>query len=85
MPTLHYKNKRTPKIKELSDERYVKVNSIINLGGEFYTDVYGNLQGVNSAPVNSDEEIDIDNELVGIFVGPKECEMVSLLVSRQYF
>ena len=46
MPTLHYKNKRTPKIKELSDERYVKVNSIINLEGEFYTDVYGNLQGV---------------------------------------
>ena len=78
MPTLHYKNQRTPKIKELPEDRYVKVNSVINLGGEFYTDVYGNLQGVNSAPVNSDEEINIDNELVGIFVGPKECEMVSL-------
>ena len=73
MPNLYFKNHKTPKIKELPDHRYVKVNSVVDFWGEFYTDVYGNSQG----PKNSNDDIDYSIELVGVFVGPKECEMVS--------
>ena len=31
MPNLYYKNHKTPKIQELPDHRYIKVNSIVVL------------------------------------------------------
>ena len=46
--------------------------------GEFYTDAYGN------ANEQSGSVLDNDNQnigLVSVFVGPKECEMVSLFPS----
>ena len=40
--------------------------------GDFYTNSYGNSQADEDSLDNDEENI----ELVSVFVGPKECEMV---------
>ena len=54
------------------------MNSVVDFGGEFYTDVYGDSQG----SLDSNVEVDYSNELVGVFVGPKECEMVRIFLKK---
>ena len=57
------------------------MNSVVDFGGEFYTNVYGDSQGA----LDSNDDVDYSNELVGVFVGPKECEMVSDFFQFQAF
>jgi hypothetical protein len=54
------------------------LNSVVDFGGEFYTDVYGDSQGA----LDSNVDVDYSNELVGVFVGPKECEMVRIFLKK---
>ena len=54
------------------------MNSVVDFGGEFYTDVYGDSQGA----LDSNDDVDYSNELVGVFVGPKECEMVRIFLKK---
>jgi hypothetical protein len=54
------------------------VNSVVDFGGEFYTEVYGDSQG----SLDSNDDVDYSNELVGVFVGPKECEMVKIFLKN---
>ena len=54
------------------------MNSVVDFGGEFYTEVYGDSQG----SLDSNDDVDYSNELVGVFVGPKECEMVRIFLKK---
>ena len=54
------------------------MNSVVDFGGEFYTEVYGDSQG----SLDSNDDVDYSNELVGVFVGPKECEMVRVFLKK---
>ena len=54
------------------------MNSVVDFGGEFYTEVYGDSQGA----LDSNNDVDYSNELVGVFVGPKECEMVRIFLKK---
>ena len=56
------------------------MNSVVDFGGEFYTDVYGDSKGA----LDSNDVVDYSNELVGVFVGPKECEMVRIFPNKLF-
>ena len=51
----------------------MKINSVVSFRGEIYTDSYGNSNAAEDSLDNDDQKV----SLVSIFVGPKECEMVS--------
>ena len=51
----------------------MKINSVVSFRGEIYTDSYGNSNAADDSLDNDDQKV----SLVSIFVGPKECEMVS--------
>ena len=53
----------------------MKINSVVSFRGEIYTDSYGNSNAAEDSLDNDDQKV----SLVSIFVGPKECEMVSAL------
>ena len=76
--TLYFRHYKTPEIEKLNDNfRYVKVNSLVKFGGRIYTDSYGNAQADEDTLDNDEESVDV----VSVFVGPKECEMVSYTAS----
>jgi hypothetical protein len=64
--TLYYKDYATPKIQEINQERYMKINSVVSFRGEIYTDSYGNSNAAEDSLDNDDQKV----SLVSIFVGP---------------
>ena len=59
----------------------MKINSVVSFRGEIYTDSYGNSNAAEDSLDNDDQKV----SLVSIFVGPKECEMVSDFFQFQSF
>ena len=59
----------------------MKINSVVSFRGEIYTDSYGNSNAAEDSLDNDDQKV----SLVSIFVGPKECEMVSGFFQFQAF
>ena len=59
----------------------MKINSVVSFRGEIYTDSYGNSNAAEDSLDNDDQKV----SLVSIFVGPKECEMVSDFFQFQAF
>mgnify|MGYP001310608676 CR=1 FL=1 len=59
----------------------MKINSVVSFRGEIYTDSYGNSNAAEDSLDNDDQKV----SLVSIFVGPKECEMVSDFIQFQAF
>ena len=59
----------------------MKINSVVSFRGEIYTDSYGNSNAAEDSLDNDDQKV----SLVSIFVGPKECEMVSEFLQFQVF
>ena len=72
---------RTPKIKEVEMERYMRINSVVEFRGQIFTDSYGNANAADDSLDNDDQKISI----VSLFVGPKECEMVGVLMTDGFF
>ena len=70
--SIQYRDDRTPTITEVKSKRWVRVEDLVEIRGKFYTGEYG---------FKPDNALDNDNEqleLRGIFIGPNECQMVSL-------
>ena len=64
---------KTPTISEVKSKRWVRVEELVKIRGKFYTGEYGFKAEDTLESDKSLEKI----ELRGIFIGPKECQMVS--------
>ena len=69
--SIQFRDDRTPTISEVKSNRWVRVEELVQIRGKFYTGEYG---------FKAEDTLDNDfeqRELRGIFIGPKECQMVS--------
>ena len=60
-----YEYWKTPQVTEIHSPRYVKTNSIVEFGGKFYTDAFGNAGADEDSLDNDNESV----EIVSVFVG----------------
>ena len=76
--SIQFRDDRTPTISAVKSKRWVRVEDLVTIRGKFYTGEYG-FKPDN--PLDNDNEGgNPDIELRGIFIGPKECEIVSLFI-----
>ena len=74
---VEYVDWKTPSIYGVLSPRYVKVGDSVSFEGKLYTNMYGSTNEKEGGNLDND---DANVEITGVFVGPKECELVRSFV-----